>query len=333
MFHIHNGDATAEKAKRSTLPGEHFAFREALVEGPTPIVNDSATWRETRTRHLSEAYGVDLNQCERQLEEQEQKLAGFDLHDEVILWFEHDLFCQINLLYLLDWFSQRQLGETRLSLVCIDRFPGVPDFRGLGQLNPEQLASLFADRKTIERHTLELGSLAWRAYCSPSPILIEQLLQTDTSALPFLDAALRAHLERFPSLRNGLGALENLCIELMRSGLNNFTNLFFRFADALPGYGFGDAQFALVLSRLISANHPALKITGANGSNQTLALSTLQTSKVEITDLGRALQQSEADFISLNGIDTWLGGVHLNDADSVWRWDDHSKGIVSRATH
>ena len=45
MFHIHNGDATADKAKLSTIPGEHFAYREALVEGPTPLTNDSAEWR------------------------------------------------------------------------------------------------------------------------------------------------------------------------------------------------------------------------------------------------------------------------------------------------
>lgn len=85
MLHIHNGDSTADKAKLSALPGEHFAFREALVEGPTPLVRDGVEWRSIRAQHLSEAYGVDLKQCERELEEQERKLGSFADHEEVVL--------------------------------------------------------------------------------------------------------------------------------------------------------------------------------------------------------------------------------------------------------
>jgi hypothetical protein len=106
MLHIHNGDATAEIAKASTLPGEHFAFREALLEGPTPAGLANDEWRSVRARHLSESYGVPVEQCERKLIEQETKVATFAEHEEVVFWFEHDLFCQINLLYLLDWFSR-----------------------------------------------------------------------------------------------------------------------------------------------------------------------------------------------------------------------------------
>lgn len=332
MLHIHNGDSTADTAKLSTLPGEHFAFREALVEGPTPLSHDGTEWRSIRARHLSEAYG-DVKECERELEEQEHKLGSFADHEEVVLWFEHDLFCQINLLYLLDWFSHRQLGDTTLSLVCIDNFPGVTDFRGLGQLDAKQLASLFPNREVVESRAFELASLSWRAYCSPDPTRIEQILETETSALPFLGAALRAHLKRFPSVRNGLGMIENLSLELARRHSANFTELFSGFAASAPVYGFGDAQFGLTLTRLISAKHPALTMTGTNRINPTQPpkLDSLQNAKFEITELGLAMLRGEVDFVSVNGIDSWLGGVHLKGSGTLWRWNDQSERVVSSA--
>ena len=73
----------------------------------------------------------------------DRALARFHDHDEVILWFEHDLYDQLQLIQLLDWFAQQELEETRLSLICIDHF------FGLGQLTPVQLASLFNTRQEV----------------------------------------------------------------------------------------------------------------------------------------------------------------------------------------
>ena len=58
------------------------------------------------------------------------------------MWFEHDLFDQTMLWYLLRWFSGQTLGRTKLSLLCIGEFPGVDRFRGLGQLTVAQLKTL-----------------------------------------------------------------------------------------------------------------------------------------------------------------------------------------------
>ena len=92
MLHIHNGDSSADTAKQSSLAGEHFAFRESLITGPTPSGLSGDEWRRVRAAHLSESYGVDEGECEQGLLRQEEKLASFSEHDEVVLWFEHDLF-------------------------------------------------------------------------------------------------------------------------------------------------------------------------------------------------------------------------------------------------
>lgn len=328
MLHIHNGDSSADIARQSSLPGEHFAWREALIEGPTPAGITRQEWRRLRARHLTGFYGVDPGETESELRIQEDKLASYPEHDEVILWFEHDLFCQTNLLYLLSWFGERNLGNTRLSLICVGEFPGLQNFRGLGELSSEQMASLFDNRHEVSATEKTLARAAWQAYCSPDPTAIQTLLETDASALPFLKPALQLHIERFPFVRNGLGRIENRVLEFIHDGVLRFVDLFPCFGDAEPTYGFGDAQFWNTLRRMSEAQEPLLNIKNGKASDPKLTSDNVHQMSFEITEAGKAVLNSQADFVEMNGIDTWLGGVHLLGRTDLWRWDDQAQKLT-----
>lgn len=321
MLHIHNGESSASTLKQSTIQGEQFAFRDALIAGPAPAAVAGHEWRRLRATHLSDSYGVNREECERELLRQEEILSSYASHEEVVLWFEHDLFCQVNLIYLLDWFQARDLGKTKLSLICIGAFPGVADFRGLGQLNTEQLASLFDGRHEVTAPELELASAAWAAYRASDPTVIEELLRNDTSVLPFLSAALRCHLARFPSLRNGLGRIENRGLEFIDQGLERFDELFARFAKEEPVYGLGDFQFWLALKQMGVAPKPLLNFDNGQSLQGPIDSAKLLSTKFSLTETGKATLEGEADFGAMNGVDGWLGGVHLL-ADQMWRWDE-----------
>ena len=326
MLHIHNGDSTAGTARKAGISGEHIAWREALVCGPTPGGLPESEFIEIRANHLAEEYEVPVEKCRAELREQHEAIANFPAHDEVVLWFEHDLFCQIHLIYLLDWFSQRDLGKTKLSLVSIDEFPGVKIFHGLGELNETQLSSLLPGRKAITPGQLELGSRAWRAYSSANAAELIRLMETDLSALPFLREALRKHLLRFPSTRNGLGRIENLGLDLVAAGYPRFKSLFPAFMRREPQYGFGDAQFYLAMHRMAAAPFPVLRqITGGNSTPDPARM---LLSAFEITRRGESIRQGEEDFIVRNGIDMWLGGVHLKGKESHWRWDEDTQQLL-----
>ena len=327
MLHIHNGDSSANTAKQSSLPGEHYAWRESLITGPTPAGVTGNEWRRVRAQHLSEAYGADLQECERGLLAQEKKLSSFEEHEEVVLWFEHDLFCQTNLLYLLNWFAQEDTGSTKLSLICIGEFPGKENFRGLGELNAEQMASLFPGRQQVTSTQLKLAELAWQAYCSPDPAEIEKVAQT-ADLLPFLEQALRAHLRRFPSTKNGLGSIENKGLELIHGGSKTFMDLFPRFGDAEPVYGLGDAQFWLALQRLSRGRQPLLKVENGNSGGRELTPDIVHNARFELTEPGKAVLRGDTDLVDLNGIDLWLGGVHLS-PNNLWRWDEPSGRVMA----
>lgn len=324
MLHVHNGNSTAETAKKSNLPGEHLAWREALVCGPAPGHLAEQDFLKIRATHLAQSYGVEFQKCESELRAQSATLRTFSDHEEVVLWFEHDLFCQVQLIYLLDWFAQRELGQTRLSLICIDDFPGIETFHGLGQLNEQQLSSLFPERKEVTAAQLELASDAWGAYSAPDALALISLLKADLSALPFLETALRKHLQRFPSTRNGLGRVENAGLELIANGYHQFKSLFPAFTRHEREYGFGDAQLYLELKRLANAPNPFL----TNGGNATLDPARIFLSSFELTEHGTAALAGERDFVVQNGIDEWLGGIHLRGSEASWRWDDDTEQLL-----
>lgn len=324
MLHLHNGESTANTLREFGFPGEHVAFREVLMAGPTPADLSPDKWLELRAKYLCEEYELKLDDRTSDLLTQEATLQRVSEYDEATLWFEHDLFCQINLIYLLDWFSKQSPDETRLSLICIGEFPSVKDFRGLGQLTGEQLASLFDGRHEITEQEFSLAMRAWAAYCSSNPEPIQRLLEEDTSAMPFLAAALRLHLARFPSVKNGLGRIENKALELISDGATSFKSLFRKFAAADPAYGLGDLPLWCELKRLARCEEPLINITDVDSGNR------FHDTSFELTETGRAVLKGERDSIEINGINLWLGGVHLVHEPSVWRWDDQNARLVRR---
>ncbi len=326
MLHIHNGDSSANTAKKSNMPGEHLAWREALICGPVVSGLPEAEWRTLRARHLAEAYDLKFEDCEKGLREQQEALSRFSAHEEVVLWFEHDLFCQLHLIYLLDWFARHRLRKTRLSLICVGSFPGIDDFRGLGQLDSEQLASLFPERHPVTPAEFKLASKAWAAFSSPDPRGIAALLADNSSGLPFLLPGLRKHLERFPSAYNGLGLIENKALELIASGASQFGEMFPAFGKIEPIYGLGDAQFWLSLQPLAAAAQPLLTTSNGDGHMPTSSAYFIKT-QFALTEKGQSVLRGQDDFIALNSIDTWLGGVHLKGKE-VWRWDEKQKELI-----
>jgi hypothetical protein len=322
MLHIHNGDSTAGTLREAGFPGQHFVFREALASGPTPQGLSKDEWLTVRANDL--AAEPEASAIKQELTGMYATLANLSNHEEVILWFEHDLFCQINLIYLLDHFARQGTDSARLSLICIGEFPGRPNFRGLGELTAAQLASLFDTRHEVNAAELGLAQRAWEAYCSPDPHNIERLLAEDTSALPFLRGAFEQHLARFPSVGNGLGHAENKLLGFIADGISKFGSLCPAFFNAEPAYGLGDSQIWHDLKRMAEAAQPLIQLDAPADATHTAAQ--LQTS-CSITETGRRVLAGQADFIKLNGIDLWLGGVHLR-TDSVWRWDEQQQALV-----
>ena len=291
MIHIHNGDVVAALAKRSNIPGQHVAFRESLVTGP---VVPGEAWIETRAHALATRHGQDLLRVRTSVLEQEQMLDA--AHGEVVLWFEHDLYCLIHLAYLLQRF-----GDARLSVVWCP----VP----LAENDERSLYLLFESRAAVTPSMIAAGREAWRAYTSPDPTALNALLSRESPDFPFLHEGLRLHASRFPSVRNGLGSIEQQALEIMAAGTNDFGSLFDQIAARVPRFGFGDQEVFVTLQSIAWCAVPLMTITGEPPK----AICT-------ITPAGENVLHGEVDNLAVNDPDVWLGGAHLT-KENVWRWD------------
>jgi len=49
---------------------------------------------------------------------------------------------------------------------------------------------------------------------------------------------------------------------------------------------------------------------------------------VEITEIGQSVLAGNADHIKLNGVNRWLGGVHLQGDEAQWRWDAENRRLL-----
>ena len=331
MLHILNGNCSAAILRRTDILGEILPWREALAVGPTPQGLSEESWINLRAEHLSQAYGKAVGDCKQEFRSQEHVLNGFGRNDEVVLWFEHDLFCQANLIYLLARLGQSDRRETKLSLICIDRYPGIANFSGLGQLVPEQFERLFHHRVELTETTLSAGKAAWEAFTAATPKEIERFVRRETPPqLPFLADALRSHLARFPSTLNGLGRLQHLLLDLISGGIDEFKPLFHVAAELEPAYGFGDSQIWNEIIALSRFSNPLVAVRGLAQSDAIPPPEdVLENVHFRLTSLGKAVLVGNSDMLNVNRIDYWLGGVHLNEDQPVWRWNAQEGKVVA----
>ncbi|MBA2680570.1 MAG: DUF1835 domain-containing protein [Ktedonobacteraceae bacterium] len=337
MLHITNGDSAAETLKQSGLQGITLAWRDILHEGPTPAGFSLEQMSELRARFIvSQGWGT-YDDIRAAFHKRDAILATFHTHEEVILWFEHDLYDQLQLIQILDWFSQQNQPQTKLSLICINAFPGINNFSGLGQLNPEQMRSLFPMRRALTRDDLERGKAAWQAYCSPDPTAITTLVQQNTSTLPFLQAAFRRHLEQFPHSIDGLARSERQILEAIAEGNTTPSEVFQAQQTKEESPFMGDTPTWSCTAGMSTDPTPLLQLADdglftlpATLATQPPDASFLQQ-KIVLTEAGRTVLQGKADWIKLHrGIDRWLGGVHLQGSNAQWRWDKQQEKLVAQ---
>ena len=320
MLHLTDGESVAGTLRQSTVPGEVRIFGDLMYEGPAPAGLSDAEWWDTRARFLSESGVLSRDEARHGVRVFEDSLHAIPNHDETVLWMDHRLSDQLILIMLLEWFYRLYRGRSSLSLICVGRYPGMENFVGLGQLTGEQLASLADTRSPVSEAEFALASAAWSAFTSPVPTDVELVLARDTSALPFLAPALRRHLEQFPSVENGLSRTERQALSVLRDrGPLTALKLFFAVQKMEDPLFMGDLSFFAILRELASARFPLIRMESDAGSQVS------GSSVVKLTEVGSRVLDLQDDHIKLNGIERWLGGVHLTGTDAVWRWDSARK--------
>lgn len=301
-LHVLNGDATLEVFRKSGIPGDVVVCREMMCEGKATAAENVQAFLDDRSAHLHQEYGIDPNNYREGIMQELKKLENASEYDELVLWFEFDVFCQINLLFILYYLQQLDIKLPPVSLVSINHHPEVVNFKGFGVLLPHHYPPLFEQRVQLNEADWQLALDTWNAYTRDNPATVNDMRSRPAGHLQYLAEALQAQLERLPFTGDGLNAIQRFFLQHLRMGSSPWYNAYNRFWNELKIYGFGDFQLDMITQRMRDA--------GVIEGNE----------QMTITSLGREILNNEENYTAYAPrINHWLGGTPLH--NTPWRWD------------
>ncbi len=292
LLHITNGDILTKRLNTLKLKGDIITWREMLCEGKTLTNVGSESFWKARFEFLNKNYKVSKSWFIEKTLKEYRSLCNHKQQDRIVLWFEHDLFCQINMLAVISWLKvHRKYAE--ISLVCSGKEDESDKLYGLNDLNDQQLSSLYTNRTVLTRDDIEYADYVWQLYCSDNPIRLENLKDFKNYQFDYLSDAITSHLHRFPSIKNGLNVMENnilqLSVDKKPKSRKALLNTILKNQGSL---GFGDMQYDRAISRLkpLFSNFNPVKLT--EKGKQILNLKTSYYSHLQSNDiyLGGALK-------------------------------------------
>ena len=299
LIHVTNGESAGNTLRQTTLGGAVLSWQDVLHEGPVPAL-PPAELRAVRARFLSECgWGSERSLLES-LERRDRLFEhALEADTSVVLWFENDLYDQLQLLQALTL-----AGDSPLELIQADS--------DLGPLQPEELEALWPLRRPVTLHTRALAREAWDAFRAPEPTGLAALLERDTSALPHLDGALRRLLEELPHTKCGLSRTERQLLEPLLDGPRRPGELYLASQAREEAIFLGDAWAWKRLAELVPLVEelPAPPPLGDPRE--------FMSARVKLTQLGRDVLAGKAERFEVAPVERWLGGTR---ADGAWRWD------------
>ncbi len=318
-LHITNGDAT-------DVPGTGLArrviyWRDVLHEGPVPAVA-TAELRQIRADYLAHYSGTQRADVMNWLVERDQALED-NREGEYVLWFEADLYDQLQIAEVLARLADLGVPAGRITLICIGEHAGIARFGGLGELTAGQLREL-PHTNACARLTPaapELATRAWAAFRAPSPDNLRAIAATRLGELRFLGEAFDRLSREYPATRDGLSLTERRILAAIADGASRAGVAFVQAQARETRPYLGDLTCFARISRLAQGPHPLVLLDTPGRPVQ-------RTTGVRLTGTGEQVLAGQADQINLNGIDRWIGGVHLQGHHVPWRWDDGTETIV-----
>ncbi|BAQ17565.1 DUF1835 domain-containing protein [Methyloceanibacter caenitepidi] len=319
---ITNGDSAGELLRRTLQGTEVLPWRDVLHEGPVPLTETREELSAARVAFLADAGAADPSVLENDFEARYRGLSISANFDRVILWFEHDLYDQLQLLQVLDWFADHPREAETLLLVQTDDY--------ITRQEPDAIVEEAALARPVTDAQLDLAVRAWAAFRQPTPEAWAHLLREDLSALPFLRGGVARMLEELPG-PDGVTRTERLVLACLNAGSALTSVALFGAVQKMEDAEFmGDWSFWRLLDGLALGAAPL--IAGLDGApfqaEDKARMEAYVKSQPALTTLGKDVVEGRADWAEHQPIDRWWGGTHLTNA-RLWRWDPETEHLIA----
>jgi len=330
LLHVTNGESAGNTLRQTSLDGAVLPWQDVLHEGPIPAGPRQALLR-TRAEFLSGCGWGSTQAILSSLQRRDRTfLAAMRDRRQVVLWFEHDLYDQLQ---LLDILALASAADGAPELIVIGSFPGKPSFRGLGELTAAELETLWPSRVAATPGILAEAASAWDTVRQPDPSALAVLATAGVAELPFVGAALRRMLEELPAPGDGLSGTERRALQAIAAGAATPVAALLASQDLETAPFLGDAWFYRTLTGLSRGRARLIETHDGEQLPDPPPLSDARVfaaMSLGLTPAGERVLQREADRVELLGIDRWIGGTHITPG-TAWRWDPAAQHLISPA--
>lgn len=262
-LHITSGDFAGDLIKSSGLSGEVLVIHDILYEEVrTPgLPNDADMQKRADFLEKHTDGRIPHEQLLSMLHSQYAKILSSKDFEQTILWFDACLFDQAMLAHILACFKVNT--PPSLSLICIDAFPGIEPFDGLGQLNSDQIHSLIDFKTPVSPQQLEYAVEVDRAFAQQDLQALLALSHRPSAPLPFMPSAIQRWLEEQVTPEQPFGKLEQLILQAIDQGYHHPMDIFheIRRNESRPIY-WGDSMLWEKINRLQERHPSVIKIEG-----------------------------------------------------------------------
>jgi hypothetical protein len=239
------------------------------------------------------------------------------------LWFEADLYDQLQIVQILAQLHMLGVAAERITLICIGEHLGIARFGGLGDLTADQLERLpAAAATTLTAPALAYAVRAWSALCAADPAGLNDIAASASPELRFVAEAFDRLSREYPSTRDGLALSERRILGALADGPRTAGSAFMRAAARETRPFLGDTWCFDRIRRLRDVPTPLVATDPPAGAVD-------RDSRVSITDAGRRMLDGDDDHVARNGVDRWIGGVHLGGHTVRWRWHEGTESITT----
>jgi Domain of unknown function (DUF1835) len=312
---ITNGDSAAELLREAGRSEPILPWRDVLHEGPI-VAGPLEACSRRRGAFLAERFRLDEAEVAAEFAGRDELVLRHTEFDRIELWFEHDLYDQLQLVQVLSFFADED-RTAGLLLVQADEF--------LGRERPQTILRFAERARPIEEDDLDLADVTWSDLAMPTPEAVAAHPRTAIAGLAFLGPALNRFLEELPAPGTGLGRTEATALDLIAAGTPGAVDVFRQAIDREEAAFMGDLSFFRLLDDLAFAEIPLIAGLSPPGTDDDIGR--FETASLELTEAGEAVLAGEADHVVLSGIDRWWAGTRLLGHD-VWRYDRDATRLV-----
>jgi len=251
-LHIVNGDSTAQVLAKSFIHGDVIVWREMLCEGSLHKNIGSDEFWKTRYSYFESEVGVSKLEYFDKTIKEIQKIEDIANYKEVVLWFEFDLFCQVNLLALCTYLLKFYRKDITYSLICTGREKRKETLQSLSDYSPDEYEKLLNKKVKLSRNNFLFAEECWSLYVENDKQKIMEFDFNKCSKFSYLQKAMDQHVLTF-SNQNGLSQIETKILNTISIGghtKNKIVKELLHWQQKETVYGFGDLQYFLTLEKL-----------------------------------------------------------------------------------